>query len=131
MRKNKKKTGYLRQALTLRDYTGVWEYLRQGASPNDVLEEAVQRGDERVIKRLIATGANEEHILELAAMTKNFGMVETMLSMGSIPDGQGTTCVPLVEDIEAGQKDVTDLLIKRGADVNLMARPSRKDKKGS
>ena len=94
--------------------------------PDDLLLDAVAKGDIEVVKQLLAKGANVgaknaggETVLNQAIFNGHKAIVELLIEKGSNvneKDKSGETPLHLAAHLD--HKEIVELLIKKGADVN-------------
>lgn len=92
------------------------------------LTRAISRRHVHIAKFLLENGAKTEYSgfliekpLHMAAKTGNVKIVELLLDHGADVDEQTATGTVLHQAIDSGREDLTNLLLKRDADVNLGA----------
>jgi ankyrin repeat protein len=107
--------------------------LDAGASPKtkgggtSVINTAAYLGDEQLVKRLIALGANPDQRdsrgftpIALAVQKGNMEIVEFLLGLGISPNSLNPVGAPiLIDAVHGGQVELCKRLINRGANPNL------------
>ena len=105
------------------EYKVSTEKSNNGIGTSSLLMIAVDRGCEKIVRMLVDEGASLEcecngyTALHIAAQNGDIELVKYFLSLGCDVDGEGYA-TPLLLAAEYGHKEIVDLLIGNGANVN-------------